>query len=155
MDPQNPYPYRQPPPEQSADEPWPPATSETTRLGPRATASSADDAWPRKPDKVQVIAVLSLVDGIVNMLLAVGWIFTFCGAPLGIYAMVVGIFSLVYASRLLSSRPRGVDANTTLAILQIVNIISGNLFSLITGIMSLIMYNDPDVEEYFRRINRP
>jgi hypothetical protein len=39
-----------------------------------------------------------------------------------------------------------------LAIMQIVNIVCGGVISLVTGILSLVFYNDPQVRAYFAHI---
>jgi uncharacterized membrane protein len=116
-------------------------------------------ALPPKPGKVQAIAILSLVDGILNVMWApaLGIILILsligiCFAPLAIYPMVVGIFGIIHASRLLSSNPVGVKPDKTVAVLQIVNIVTGNVLSLVTGILSLVFYDDPEVEAYYNAI---
>ncbi len=114
---------------------------------------------PPKPGKVQAIAILSLIDGILNVMwaptLGLGLIASLVGiclAPLAIYPLVVGVFGIIYAAKLLSSHPVGVQPNKTVAILQIVNIITGNVLSLVTGILSLVFYDDPEVEAYYNAI---
>jgi len=42
---------------------------------------------------------------------------------------------------------------TNLAVLEIVCVLTGNVFSMIVGIISLIFYNDPAVKNFFARLN--
>ncbi len=167
---EHPDPYeRSDPPRQSEQRPSQPRTGRTEPLPsnpyqqvpepPQApvpyqqhSTALASGTAPRKPDKVQAIAIMSLVDGILNMIWAVALIMGICTAPLGVYAAVVGVMAIVYASNLLSSRPRGVEPNKTLAIMQIANIVSGNVISLVIGILALVFYNDPEVEDYYRQV---
>jgi hypothetical protein len=154
---------------QRQDDPWKPATDKTQRLHQQQQQPYQPPAQqqppyqqqpyayqqqsaPVKPDKVKAIAIMSLVDGIINIMVALGWIALICTAPLGLYALVVGVVGIIYASKLLSSYPQGVTPNKTLAILQIVNIITGNVISTIIGIITLVFYDDPEVIHYYNSI---
>ncbi len=106
-----------------------------------------------KPDKVQAIAIMSLVDGIVNVIYGIVLISTFCLAPLGLYAIAVAVLGILYASKLMVQRPEPIQPNKTLAIMQIVNILSGNVISLVIGILSLVFYDDPEVRRYYAALN--
>lgn len=123
------------------------------------TASS--EAQPRKPGKVQAIAIMNLVDGILNVLWSLGiavGILSIGLATLGIgclllpiaaYPMIVGIFAIISASKLLPNNPTNPEPARTLAIMQIINILTGNVVSLGVGIAALVLYGDPEVEAYF------
>jgi len=104
-----------------------------------------------KPAKVQAIAILTLCAGIFDCLTGVGWACTCFLSPLGAYSMTVGILAIIYASRLLAVRPAVAPARY-LAIMQIINIISGSVWSLVVGILCLTFYSDPQVQEYFESI---
>ena len=118
----------------------------------------------RKPDAVQAIAIMTLVNGILNiiwaLILTVSVVFgTFllglvC-VPLTLIPAVLGIFEILYAIKLMATPPQPVKPNQTLAILEIVAIIFGNVISLIVGILALVFYNQPDVRAYFADINAP
>jgi hypothetical protein len=115
-----------------------------------------------KPGMVTAIAIMTLVNGVLNILYALSVTFgivlgtlgfgLLC-APITILPGVLGIFEIIYATQLLSMPTRAVKPNQTLAILEIVAVASGNVISLIVGILALVFYNDPSVREYFRKIN--
>lgn len=115
-----------------------------------------------KPGMVQAIAVMTLVNGILNIIyacvatlliviLTVG-IGCLC-APLTILPGILGIFEILYAVKLLPDTPQLVKPNQTLAILEICAILTGNFVSLVIGILNLIFYNDEKVKAYFTEIN--
>lgn len=116
--------------------------------------------YTEKPTLVNVIAWTTLASGIVN----IGWglatsaaavltVIGICCTPLTILPAILGIFEIIYAAKLLSSPPQAVRPATNLAILEIVCILTGNVFSMIVGIVSLVFYNDSTVKEYFTRLN--
>ena len=125
-------------------------------LPPTAALPTATPAFPPKPGYVQAISIMCLVDGILSILwgggLAVVFLcgcFTVCLAPLGIYPVVVGILEIIYATKLLPDPIRPVRPAQYLAIMQIINIILGDVISLAVGIVSLVFYSDPKVKAYF------
>jgi hypothetical protein len=116
--------------------------------------------YPEKPTLVNVIAWTTLASGIVN----IGWglaitfgalisIIGICCTPLTILPAILGIFEIIYAAKLLSTPPQAVRPATNLAILEIVCVLTGNFFTVVVGILSLIFYNDATVKEYFARLN--
>lgn len=78
---------------------------------------------------------------------------TILGAPLGIYCIVLGILELVYAPKILSDPIRVRQPATHIAVMQIINIISFSVISLVIGILALVFYNDPRVKSYFHYLN--
>ena len=66
---------------------------------------------------------------------------------------ILGIFEIIYALKLLSNPPQPVRPSTTIAILEILCVLAGNVFSMIVGILALVFYNDPQVKEYFAKLN--
>jgi hypothetical protein len=116
-----------------------------------------------KPGMVTAIAIMTLVNGILNIIYALSVTFglvlgtlgigLLC-APLTILPGVLGIFEILYATQLLALPPRPLKPNQTLAILEIAAIASGNVISLVVGILALVFYNDPSVRSYFGRINQ-
>ena len=112
------------------------------------------------PGLVKTIAVLTLINGIVNIfwgliatVTVTASIVLICLAPLAILPTVLGIFEIIYAAKLLTSPPQPVLPSNTIAVLEILCILTGNVFSMIVGILALIFYNDPQVKEYFARLN--
>ena len=112
------------------------------------------------PGLVKTIAVLTLINGIVNIfwgliatVTVTASIILICLAPLAILPTILGIFEIIYAIKLLSNPPQPVQPSNTIAILEILCLLAGNVFSMIVGILALIFYNDPQVKEYFARLN--
>ena len=112
------------------------------------------------PGLVKTIAVMTLINGIVNIfwgLIATASvtasIILICLAPLAILPTILGVFEIIYAAKLLATPPHPVQPSTTIAILEILCILTFNVFSMIVGILALVFYNDPQVKEYFARLN--
>jgi hypothetical protein len=118
----------------------------------------------QKPGKVQAIAIMALVDGILNVLWGLFLLLIFgiplaltlvglCVVPFLAYPLVVGVMGIIYGSKMLQERPAGAQPNKVLAIMQIVNILLGNVVSLVVGIISLVFYNEDEVQAYYRSLN--
>ena len=113
------------------------------------------------PSLVKTIAVLTLVNGIVNVfwgLIAVSFtaslFFLWCLVPFAILPTILGAFEIIYALKLLNNPPQPVQPSNSIAILEILAVFAFNFFSMIVGILSLVFYNDPQVKEFFARINK-
>lgn len=113
-----------------------------------------------KPGMVQVIAIMTLVNGILNILWGgaatlgmIAGIATICLAPFTILPLVLGIFEIVYAAKLMYNPPQPVQPSQAIAIMEICCILVGNVISLVVGILALVFYNDPAVKTYFAKIN--
>jgi hypothetical protein len=113
-----------------------------------------------KPTLVNVIAWTTLASGIVNLFWGLGLslmglmsIIGIICVPFMILPTILGIFEIIYAAKLISNPPQAVQPSTTIAILQIVCIIAGNVFSVVVGILALVFYNDLSVRDYFARLN--
>jgi hypothetical protein len=111
----------------------------------------------QKPTLINVIAWTTLASGIVNLiwgLAAVGgfWWTIIC-IPILILPTVLGIFEIIYAAKLLSNPPQAVQPSTNIAILEIACIVTGNVFAMVVGILSLVFYNDQIVKDYFATLN--
>ncbi len=116
----------------------------------------------QKPGMVTALTIMTLINGILNILYALGFtaaivlgtfgIGLLC-APLTILPAILGIFEILYAVKLLSNPPQPVKPSQTLAVLEIVCIITGNVISMVVGILALVFYNDTTVKDYFARIN--
>jgi hypothetical protein len=116
----------------------------------------------QKPGMVQAIAIMTLINGVLNILYGLGmttaivlgtlFIGIIC-APLTILPVVLGIFEIVYAVKLLANPPQPVNPSQSIAICEIIAVLSGNFISLVVGILALVFYNDATVKAYFARIN--
>jgi hypothetical protein len=114
-----------------------------------------------KPGKVQAIAIMMLVNGILNILyglyatigiiLGTFFVGVLC-APVTILPAILGIFEVIYGSKLLSNPPRRVNNIQTIAILEIIAIVSGNGLSAIVGILNLVFLSEPEVRAYLASI---
>jgi hypothetical protein len=113
-----------------------------------------------KPTFVNVIAWMTLASGVVNLFWGLGLALTgllsiigiFC-VPFMILPTVLGVFEIIYAAKLMSNPPQTVQPSTTIAILEILCILVGNLFSVVVGILALVFYNDVTVRDYFASLN--
>jgi hypothetical protein len=113
-----------------------------------------------KPTLVSVIAWMTLASGIVNLFWGLGLSLTGLLSIIGIICVpflilptILGIFEIIYAAKLMSNPPQTVQPASTIAILEIVCILVGNLFSVVVGILALVFYNDIAVRDYFARLN--
>ena len=115
-----------------------------------------------KPGTVTAIGVMTLVNGILNILWTLGLTVTvvlgsfgiglLC-VPVTILPLVLGIFEIIYAARLLSNPPGPTQPSQAIAIMEICCILVGNVFSLVVGILALVFYNQPEVQSYFASLN--
>ena len=105
-----------------------------------------------KPGKVQAIAIMTLIGGILATLGALGWaLATFCIWIPFVYGLVYGIMAIVNGSKMLGSRPwEGYRSAKTMGIMMIINIINCDVISLVMGIIILVFLNDPQVSNYMR-----
>jgi hypothetical protein len=116
----------------------------------------------QKPGMFTAIAIMTLVNGILNIMWGLGltsgvvlgtlFVGLLC-APITLLPAVLGIFEVIYAAKLMSNPPQPVQSSQTIAILEIAAVISGNILSAIVGILALIFYNDPIVKNYFAWLN--
>jgi len=113
---------------------------------------------------VTTIGVLTLVNGILNILWSAGITIAIvlgtiglgilC-APVTILPLVLGIFEIIYGTRLLSTPPQPTKPSQTIAIMEICCILMGNVISLVVGILALVFYSQAEVRDYFARLNVP
>lgn len=115
-----------------------------------------------RPGEVTAIAVATLISGVSNITAAAGWTLAIVVGTFGIGLLcvpitilpgVLGIFEIIYGIRLLSTPANPVQPAQTLAILEIVGVLSGNLLSPIAGILALVFYNEPRVKAFFGGMN--
>jgi hypothetical protein len=98
-----------------------------------STASAVPANWP--PD---MIAIPQLVSGIFNIIAAAGWAFTCFGIILSIPLTILGVYELIAYSRARTTDPaQYLDSAKTYAVLDICTILTGNLASMVCGILML------------------
>ena len=114
----------------------------------------------QKPTLINVIAWTTLISGIVNLFwglaasgTALATIVGFICVPLTILPTILGVFELIYAAKLFSNPPQPMQPSTNIAIFEIVTVLTGNVFSMAVGILSLVFYNDTVVKNYFAELN--
>ena len=139
---------------------WQPFATVLAQQRPAASLPPPPTASPlaAKPAKVQAIAIMSLVSGILNCVGGLGWlmaglfmfligvVFTIIPAA---YLLVVGILDIVYASNLMGASTAPVRPARHLAILNIVSIIFLNLIPCALGIANLVFYGDEETQRFF------
>ena len=107
-----------------------------------------------KPGKVQAIAIMTLVGGIMATLLGVG--LTLGGFPVcclwpGTYfSLVMGIMAIVKGAELLGENAHRSKPPTAVAVMQIINVINGDFVNLTLGILTLVFLSEPEVKRFFR-----
>ena len=111
-----------------------------------------------KPGLVMAIALMTLVNGIFNIIWGISLILGTFGIllicfPVSLFPLILGGFEIAYAMKLLAVPPQQVQPSQTIAILEIVAILVGNVFSMVVGILALIFYNDQIVKDYFAQLN--
>jgi hypothetical protein len=115
-----------------------------------------------RPGMVQALGIMTLVNGILNILAALGLtvsivigtlgIGLLC-APVTIAPAVLGVFEIMYAMKIIANPPVPVKFSQAIAILEICCIVVGNVISLVVGILALVFYNDSQVKAYFEAHN--
>ena len=111
----------------------------------------------RMPGTLQAIAIMTVVNGALNILwglsLILGLLATILGVlclPLAALPLVLGIVEVVCGAQALSgSGEMRKTPQRGIAVLQIVNVISGNVISLVIGIICLVLYESEDVRAYY------
>ncbi len=111
-----------------------------------------------KPGLVMAIALMTLVNGIFNIIWGLSIVLGTFGLsllcfPVPLFPIVLGGFEIAYAIKLLSNPPQPVQPSQAIAIMEIVAVVVGNVFSMVVGILALIFYNDATVKTYFAQLN--
>jgi len=114
----------------------------------------------QKPTLINVIAWTTLASGIVNLFwglaasgTALATVIGIICTPLTILPTILGVFELIYAAKLFSNPAQPIQPSTNIAIFEIACVLTGNVFSMAVGILSLVFYNDTIVKDYFARLN--
>jgi predicted Zn finger-like uncharacterized protein len=107
-----------------------------------------------KPGKVQAIAIMTLIGGILAVLGGLGLTlaggFICCLWPGTYYGLVMGIMAIVKGSQLLGENAHRSAPPTTIAVMQIINVINGDFVNLTMGILTLVFLSEPEVKRFFR-----
>ena len=111
-----------------------------------------------KPGNVQLIAVIYLVDGLLNITWGVSIILGLFSSliglicfPIGFYPMALGMIEIVYGLKLLGDPVRLRKAPLPLSILQLTTLEPIGMF---LGVVTLLLYNSRDVKDYFVFMDR-
>ena len=113
-----------------------------------------------KPTLVNVIAWMTLASGVTNLIwgvaasgAALATVVGIICIPFTILPTILGVFELVYAAKLFSNPAQPVQPSTNIAVFEIASVLTGNVFSMVVGILALVFYNDTVVKDYFARLN--
>ena len=97
------------------------------------------------PTLVKTIAVLTLVNGIVNIFwglvaaaLILPTIILACLVGFAILPTVLGVFEIIYAAKLLAEPMQPIRPSRSIAVFEILCLLAGNVFSMVVGILSLV-----------------
>jgi hypothetical protein len=109
---------------------------------------------PVKPGKVQAIAIMTLIGGILAAIWAVidfmlGFVLciTFLMA---IYEVVLAVLAISKGAKLLGANAHLEAPPKATAIMQIINIVSFDVVNLVLGILILVFLSDRQVESYYQ-----
>ena len=99
-----------------------------------------------KPWKAKAIAGMRLGSGICNILAGL----VFCWLFVPVLLIPLGIIEIISAANLMSDKPRAPSGMKTIAVLEIVGIVTlAGWIPLAVGILTLVWLSDPEVERYF------
>lgn len=110
-----------------------PGTPPTAPTTPQSTSMPMSGEWPPSP-----IAISQLVSGIFHLITATGWLLTCFGVILSVPLTILGIYELIAYSRARATPPQQyLESTKTKAILDICSVLTGNLGSMVCGIVIL------------------
>ena len=104
-----------------------------------------------KPGKIQAIAIITLVQGIMGIVIGLLMgLSTMCIYVPFVYGIVYGIMATIKGSAMLGQNPwPAYQTVRTTAIMGIVNVINCDfMFGMAGGIVILVFLNDPEVKAY-------
>jgi hypothetical protein len=87
------------------------------------------------------------------MMLAIGVITFILLVVLGIYFLVLAFLELRYGIRLLANPPGVIKPARHIAVMEIIAIVGGNIIAAVVGVLALVFYNDPAVQQYFAMLS--
>jgi len=100
---------------------------------------------------VQAIAIMQLCGGIYALLqgigVAIGSLFFYLP---WVFSLVLGVMAILRAVRLLGQQASGSGNQKTIAVMQIINIINGDVVNLVLGIICLVFQGDPEVDQFLQ-----
>jgi hypothetical protein len=129
------------------------------RRSSRRSRRRGDDGLrrPQNPGKVQGIAIMTLVGGILAILMSLTWMGVGVGTmgvcclwPGTYYSLVLGIMATIKGAQLLGQDDHLQSPPKAIAIMQIINIINGDVTNCVLGIVTLVFLNEPEVRDYYR-----
>lgn len=109
-----------------------------------------------KPGKVQAIAIMTLIGGILALLYGLSLLGFGVASCIGLlwpgtyYALVLGIMGVIRGSQLLGDKAYKESPPQGIAIMMIINVINCDLMNLTLGILVLVFLGDEEVKDYFR-----
>jgi hypothetical protein len=122
-------------------------------------------AYNEKPGQITAIGILILFSGLTDVGLFFAWLIGIITGgiatlgigllclPLVIPPLALAVFEFIFGAKLFSEKPASAKAYKTMAILEIVSILFGNVVGLVTGILILVWLNDPRIAGWFNRNN--
>lgn len=103
------------------------------------------------PGKLKAIILLHLITGIVGVLGQGLVILGTCGVWLifltPMYALATNIMAIISGAKGLGQQPRH-NLYKTVGIMQLIAILGGDVFSLVSGILTLVFLGDPEVQAF-------
>jgi hypothetical protein len=111
-----------------------------------------------KPGKIQAIGIMTMINGILNIMAGitatVGVVLGTLGigllcAPLTLIPSILGVVEVVYSLKVINNPPQNVKPWTTLAVIEICCIVWGNVISAVVGVINLVFFNDIEVKAWF------
>ena len=107
-----------------------------------------------KPGNVQLIGILMIVSGGLNILAGAGWIIalliTLVGilcVPLALIPIGIGVWELVVGINIVNGKPA--KNIQVIGGCEIASVLWFNVLSMVAGILVLVFYNDPETKAYF------
>jgi hypothetical protein len=128
----------------------PPVAGVAVPADPPLVAQPAVPLVAEVPGKVQAVAILTIIGGIVAILITAAYVVSCVGMlwlP-WIYSLVLGILALARGVKIVNGT-RPVPSPKTVAIMQIINIINADVINLVLGIVTLVLLSDEEVARYF------
>jgi hypothetical protein len=115
-------------------------------------------AAPLRPAKVEALGYMMLGGGILALLMGAGLatftrhVHVFCCHfwPGSLYAIILGIMAIIKASQILGHEGYRQAPPSAVAVMQIINILNGDVANCVLGILGLVFLKDPEVRRYFR-----